>query len=89
MTWSVPRMPIYLDTAVCTDRPRLGHIYRSGSERIWHAFDEANQSDPDLQKDSNLRAVQLQLGHTKMDSTVRYPGVELEDALAIAEAIKI
>jgi hypothetical protein len=27
--------------------------------------------------------------HTKMDSTVRYLGVELEDALAIAEAIEI
>jgi len=33
---------------------------------------------------SNLRAVQLLLGHTKMDSTVRYLGVELEDALAIS-----
>ncbi len=40
-------------------------------------------------KTGNLRAVQLLLGHTKMDSTVRYLGVELEDALAIAEAIEI
>ncbi|MDF3363243.1 integrase, partial [Sulfitobacter sp. Ks41] len=31
----------------------------------------------------------LLLGHTKMDSTVRYLGVELEDALVIAEAIEI
>ena len=37
-------------------------------------------------KTGNLRAVQVLLGHTKMDSTVRYIGVELEDALAIAEA---
>jgi site-specific recombinase XerC len=37
----------------------------------------------------NLRAVQLLFGHTKMDSTVRYLGVELEDALAIAEAVEI
>jgi site-specific recombinase XerC len=37
----------------------------------------------------NLRAVQLLLGHTKMDSTVRYLGVELEDALAISEAVEI
>jgi hypothetical protein len=29
------------------------------------------------------------MGHTKMDSTVRYLGVELEDALAISEAIEI
>ncbi len=40
-------------------------------------------------KTGNLRAVQLLLGYTKMDSTVRYLGVELEDALAIAEAIEI
>ena len=40
-------------------------------------------------KTGNLRAVQLFLGHTKLDSTVRYLGVELEDALAIAEAIEI
>jgi integrase len=36
-----------------------------------------------------LRAVQLLLGHTKMDSNVRYLGVELEDALAIAESIEL
>ncbi|MEN8896698.1 MAG: integrase, partial [Yoonia sp.] len=37
----------------------------------------------------NLRAVQLLLGHTKVDSTVRYLGVELEDALSISERIDI
>lgn len=40
-------------------------------------------------KTGNLRAVQLLLGHTKMDSTVRYLGVELEDALAISEAVEV
>ena len=34
---------------------------------------------------SNLRAVQLLLGHTKIESTVRYLGIEVDDALAIAE----
>ena len=38
-------------------------------------------------KTGNLRAVQLLLGHTKVDSTVRYLVVELEDALSIAERI--
>ena len=40
-------------------------------------------------KTGNLRAVQLLLGHTKVDSTVRYLGVELEDALSIAESIDL
>ncbi len=40
-------------------------------------------------KTGNLRAVRLLLDHTKMDSTVRYLGVELEDALAISESIEI
>jgi len=37
----------------------------------------------------NLRAVQLLLGHTKLDSTVRYLGIEVDDALAIAEQVDI
>ena len=40
-------------------------------------------------KTGNLRAVHLLLGHSKVDSTVRYLGVELEDALSIAEKIDI
>ena len=40
-------------------------------------------------KTGNLRAVQLLLGHAKVDSTVRYLGVELEDALSISEKIDI
>lgn len=40
-------------------------------------------------KTGNLRAVQLLLGHTKMDSTVRYLGVELEDALTISEGVEM
>jgi integrase len=36
----------------------------------------------------NLRAVQLLLGHTKLESTVRYLGIEVDDALEIAEHIE-
>ena len=37
----------------------------------------------------NLRAVQLLLGHTKIESTVRYLGIEVDDAIAIAEQVDI
>ncbi len=37
----------------------------------------------------NLRAVQLLLGHTKLESTVRYLGIEVDDALTISEQTEI
>jgi integrase len=37
----------------------------------------------------NLRAVQLLLGHTKLESTVRYLGIEVDDALAISEQVEL
>jgi mRNA interferase RelE/StbE len=40
-------------------------------------------------KTGNLRAVQLLLGHTKMDSTVRYLGVDIEDTLTLSEGIDL
>ena len=40
-------------------------------------------------KTKNLRAVQLLLGHTKLESTVRYLGIEVDDALKISEQSEI
>lgn len=37
----------------------------------------------------NLRAVQILLGHTKLESTVRYLGIEVDDALELAEQTEI
>jgi site-specific recombinase XerC len=40
-------------------------------------------------KTGNLRAVQLLLGHTKLESTVRYLGIEVENALIISEQVEL
>ncbi len=37
----------------------------------------------------NLRAVQLLLGHTKLESRVRYLGIEVDDALEMAEQTEV
>ena len=37
----------------------------------------------------NLRAVQLLLGHTKIERTVRYLGIDVDDALTLAEQVDV
>jgi hypothetical protein len=51
---------------------------------LWAAFFFA--MEPRTRK---LRAVQLLLGHTKMESTVRYLGIEVDDALEMAEQTEV
>jgi integrase len=51
---------------------------------------KTNGSTPSCyRRTGNLRAVQLLLGHTKIESTVRYLGIEVDDALAIAEQVDV
>ncbi len=58
-----------------------------GLDPAVYATHSMRRTKPSLiyQRTKNLRAVQLLLGHTKLESTVKYLGVEVDDALEMAE----
>ena len=62
-----------------------------GLDPAVYATHSMRRTKPTLiyKRTKNLRAVQLLLGHTKLESTVKYLGVEVEDALEIAEQTDI
>ena len=57
------------------------------SQQIQPSADTLRRTKATLiyRRKKNLRAVQLRLGHTKLESTVRYLGIEVNDALEMAE----
>lgn len=80
------------------------HLSTRQYARIVHGWAEKAGLDPTVygthslrrtkatliyKKTKNLRAVQLLLGHSKLESTVRYLGIEVDDALEISEQTEI
>jgi integrase len=66
-------------------------IAASGSIRAFFGTHSLRRTKANLiyRRTGNLRAVQLLLDHTKIESTVRYLGIEVDDALAIAEQVDV
>lgn len=62
-----------------------------GLDRLKYATHSMRRTKATLiyRRTGNLRAVQLLIGHTRIESTVRYLGVEVDDALEIAERIEV
>ena len=79
-----------INTPVCSYCRNVGGGNWPGSCVIWYALVAQNQSLSDLSANiKNLSAVQLLLGHAKLESTVRYLGIEVDDALELAEQTEV
>ncbi len=61
-------------------------LTRTSTERTRSGVPRQHRS---IRKPAICRAVQLLLGHTKLESTVRYLGIEVDDALRIAEQVEL
>jgi integrase len=68
-----------------------GWVEEIGLDPTAYGTHSMRRTKPTLiyRRTKNLRAVQLLLGHTKLESTVRYLGIELDDALEIAEQTEV
>ena len=68
-----------------------GWVKEIGLDSTAYGTHSMRRTKPTLiyRRTKNLRAVQLLLGHTKLESTVRYLGIEVDDALEMAEQTEV
>ncbi len=80
----------HLTTRHCS-RLMDGWVRSIGLDRILYSTHSLQRTKVAIiyRRTGNLRAVQLLLGHTKLESTVRYLGIEVDDALSISEQVDI
>ena len=67
----------------------MGKLDRPGCGCLWHTYHAAHESIADLSTHQESEGPQLLLGHTKLESTVRYLGIEVDDALEMAEQTEV
>lgn len=74
-----------------TVRPNCASLGRTDWPRRYRGIHTMRRTKASLiyRRTKNLRAVQLLLGHTKLESTVRYLGIEVDDALEMAEQTEV
>ena len=72
-------------------REAVAALIKLGLEDSLYSTHSMRRTKPYLiyKKTKNLRVIQLLLGHKKLESTVRYLGIEVDDALEISESIEV
>lgn len=67
-----------------------GWVEKPGLENSLYSTHSMRRIKPyDLPEIRNLRVIQLLLGHTKLESIVRYLSIKVDDALEISESIEV
>ena len=90
--WPPPRSSAAVQAATRQYARILEHwIVEPGIDPADYGTHSARRKKATLiyRRTKNLRAVQLLLGHSKLESTVRYLGIEVDDALEISEQTEI
>jgi len=77
------------DKAIRTARFRVDCEHRPGSAPVRHPLTTTNEGNLDLPAYRQSARRTALLGHRKIESTVRYLGIEVDDALAIAEQVDV
>lgn len=78
-----------VDAPIRTNRRFVGGASRSGHDLLRYPLDAPYEATLIYRRTKNLRAVQLLLGHSKVESTVRYLGIEVDDVLEMAEQTEV
>ena len=88
---SEPRVSVTssFDSAVFADCWVVGQFNRLDAAAYGTHSMRRTKATMIYRRTRNLRAVQLLLGHTKLESTVRYLGIEVDAALEIAEQTEV
>jgi len=104
LAWLEPRGGTVDDYAFTSRIDPAAHMSTRRYARLVHKWAEAIRLRPQeygtcsrrrskasiiYEATGNLRAVQILLGHTKIENMVRYLGVDVEDALELAEAAEV
>mgnify|MGYP000462635782 CR=1 FL=1 len=81
----------FKDYNVGSITPVIVDVEKLGLDTSLYSTHSMRRTKPYLiyKKTKNLRVVQLLLGHKKLESTVRYLGIEVDDALEISESIEV
>lgn len=79
----------YLDTSICPHHQKLDCRNWPQPFGLRNPLSTANQGNTDIQTYQKNRAIQLLLGHTILESTVRYLGIKVDNALEFAEQTEV